>query len=404
MSWFKKKKTEKRGLVYVKPYSDGLFFGKYSKKTHLTLSAVFAAVEMISNAIAELPIKVKQTAVNDIQVIDHHYFERLFYTLKMSKFNFIKQLVWDMMLHGNGYAYIKRDSKGNPIDLIYLKESAVSIQSIPEKDTLYYIVSGYTNVPGRVERTDMIHIYKNSNDGYVGRGLLSYAQRAMDLSNYTESAAEDYFSSGCNVKGILKFSRGIVSDEQKEAIRSSWQQVHGSGESTSGLAVLEGDADFIPVSQNAADSQMIESRVFNIQEIARFFCISPVLLQDLSHSSYSTVEAMNLQFVQYTLMPYIELIEDEFNRKLVYTAPSYMHDNLYIDLDESALMKGNKTDMANYASTLVSNGIMSINEARQFFGLNPKQGCDDLFIPYTDINQNKINQDENQQEKNQNEL
>ena len=84
MSWFKKKKTEKRGLVYVKPYSDGLFFGKYSKKTHLTLSAVFAAVEMISNAIAELPIKVKQTAVNDTQLIDHHYFERLFYSLRMS--------------------------------------------------------------------------------------------------------------------------------------------------------------------------------------------------------------------------------------------------------------------------------------------------------------------------------
>ena len=102
--------------------------------------------------------------------------------------------------------------------------------------------------------------------------------------------------------------------------------------------------EFQSLSQDADKAQMIETRQYNITEIARYFNISPVLLADLSHSSYSTLEAVQLDFLTHTLQPYISMIESEFNRKLL----SLSETNLYIDLDETYLLKSDKQSTASY--------------------------------------------------------
>ena len=153
------------------------------------------------------------------------------------------------------------------------------------------------------------------------------------------------------------------------------------------MAVLQGNMDYKPIQLSAADSQMIESRQYNVQDIARFFGISPVLLGDLSHSSYSTLEAVQNQFLLQTLQPYITMIEDEFNRKLLLPSES----NLTINLDETYLMKSDKTATATYYSTLIDKGILCINEVRRELGYSEIEGGDKHIIPYTTINDNQIN-------------
>ena len=245
-------------------------------------------------------------------------------------------------------------------------------------------------VLAKVYPKDIIHLYKNSFNGYIGRGILAYANRTIEIGNYTEEAAKDYIGSGCNIKGILKF-KGRVMDDQKAAIRQNWQQVHG-GSNGSGLAICEGDGDFIPISQNASESQMIESRTFNISEVARYFNINPVLLSDLSHSSYSTIEAAQLEFLTHTLLPYITLTECEFNRKLVNS------DNTFIDLDENYLMTADKSATSNYLGSLVSKGILSINEARKQLGLGPVDGGDKHLIAYSNATSNDISKNTDNKE------
>lgn len=132
---------------------------------------------------------------------------------------------------------------------------------------------------------------------------------------------------------------------------------------------------------------MLETRLFNVSEIARFFNISPVLLQDLSKSSYSSIEAANLQFLTQTLIPYIAIIEREFNRKLVSDS------TVFIDLDEREFLRTDMQSTANYYTTLVNAGILTTNECREQLGYNTVEGGDNLRIPYTDINQNTINDD-----------
>lgn len=352
----------------------------------VSLSAVFAAIEIISNSIAELPLNVKTKQENKSTLVSNHPIYHLFDNCILTKYMLIKMLITDMLLYGNGLAYIERAADGTPINLIYCPHGSYSIMYNEQSRQLYYIITSLKK--GRVEPIDVIHILKNSMNGVEGKGILFYAQPTLKLASYTEKSAQDYFNSNMHVYGILKQKDPNVplNEKQRRAIEDAWRKGHGKN--GTGMAVIEGGLEYQSVSSNAKDAQLLECRLFNLQDIARFFNINPVLLGDLSHSSYSTIEASLLEFVTHTLYPYITLVENELKRKLI--KPS--EKNLYIDLDAGFILKSDKSSQATYLNTLVSGGIMTINEAREQLGLNPMDGGDDLRVAYSDANQNKINQ------------
>lgn len=372
-------------------YNAPLFFGTYQQNNFLTLSAVFAALDIISSSIALMPITVRQRAEGKDTIIDSHLVPQLFDTTLQSRFTLIKTLIWDIFWRGNAFMYIKRDKAGLPLKLIYLEPGDVSIDYNKSKNTVTYNVTNHGDIPTKVPSKDIIHLLKNTRDGVTGIGILAYATPAFRLSDYLNSSAEDFFGSGQCVTSILKF-KGMVSDKSKQDIRTQWQQVHGSGNPGAGLVVVGGDADFMPVSSDPSKSQMLESRKFAIEEIARFFGINPLLLGDLAAGNWSAIEEINISFVQYTLLPIVAILETEFTRKLLITPGQW------VDLDETVLLKANKQNQMNYITGLVKGGIISINEGRRMLGYNPVDGGDDLLIPYTDISQNTVNeqQTENQ--------
>lgn len=348
----------------------------------MSIPAVFAAVELISNSVAEIPIQVKTEKEGDETIVEDHPLYDMINSGLQTKFMLMKMLVVDMLIDGNAFAYIDRDAYGKPVQLIYCPRKSVTIDWNKRTRKLYYKCPDIKT--GKIEPIDMIHLIKNSDDGINGKGVLYYAKWTLDLAQSTEEAAHGYFDNKCHVAGILSTDSPRLTQDQRNKIRDSWREAHGR--SGSGMAVLEAGMRYQAVSSNSKDAQMLETRLFNLQDIARFFNISPVLLGDLSHSSYSTIEASLLEFVTHTLYPYITLIENEFTRKLL--LPSER--DLYIDLDDSYLIKSDKTSQANYLSTLTK-GIMSINEARHQLGLNSVDGADDLIIPYTNIDSNTIN-------------
>lgn len=380
---FFKKKPEQRELEYISPFTDtGLLFKNYVECTPLFISAFFAAMQLITNSIAQLPIKIKKIRDNQRIDDDKNPLLKLFYENPfLTKFNIIKQLVWDMLLYGNGFLYIVRDQNNTPIRLIYLEHGSVNIQFQFENQTLKYLVNGVKGVPSTLYPYDIIHIHMNTYDTKYGKSIQVYGQKILKLAAAADKAAEDFFSSGMQINGILSFSHAIT-DKQKESIRSQWNSVHGTN--AGGLAVLGADAKFEPVQQNAANSQLLETREFNLTEIARLFNINPILLGDLSHTSYSDIEQANIEFISHTLMPIIEIIQNELNTKLVKAK------NVYIDLDENYLLKSTKDKEANYFTTLVNNGIITRNEARVALGYNPIEGGDDLIVAYTKIDDNII--------------
>lgn len=358
----------------------GFSLGYYVKQLQVstTLSAVFAAVELISNSLAQLPIHIRKKKTNELA---EHPIEKIFYTSLLSKFILMKQLVVDMLLNGSGIAYIKRNASGQPEKLIYCAKGEWSRVYDSLNGVIQYQIPKCST--STISPEDVIDLYKNTNNGVEGKGLIFYALRALSIYNSAENAAQSYYESGCQVNGILKSSRRL-SKKQEEAIKAAWNTAHNAY-STNSIAVMDIDLDYVPLSGNANDSQLLETRKFSIQEVARYFNISPILLGDLSHTSYNSIEQSQLEFVLHTLGPYIELIQDEFNRKLFGWDSEY-----YIDIDETHAMLADKTSTANYLSTMTKNGILSINEARHYIGMQPIEGGDKHIIPFTDLSQNTI--------------
>ena len=385
MSWFNfgKKKEERsadvRPITYEDVYgiSGGFSIFKQHNSFALSLSAVYSAVELISNSIALLPIQVKfKDDKGEAQINNDHELNLAFNNNDMSKYMIIKMMVADMLLFGNGYALIER-SGGHVTGIRYLEANDVQVQWDKYKKKLYYTCN---TVAGKViQPENILHIYKNSRDGHTGIGVLKYAARTIDLANYTENSSLDYFAKGLNVTGIVHAKQPMNKIQAQQALNSIEGNVNAD---KAYYKFLPFDIDFQPLTQNAKDAQMIETRLFNVSEIARFFNISPVLLQDLSKSSYSTVEAANLQFLTQTLLPYISIIEAEFNRKLV------GEENIFIDLDEREFLRTDSQSTANYYVTLVNAGILSRNEVREQLGYNKVEGGDELAIPYTNTEQN----------------
>jgi len=348
-----------------------------------SLSAYYSGIELISNSLASVPILVKN--VNDNTIVKDSELTHIFNSTNISKFLLIKQLITDAYNYGNGFAYIKRGSNGIPTEIIYRPFGSVSIIYNPTTLKLYYldpIVSSR-----KIEPVNMIHIRKDTKDGINGISISKIGAKIFDLAKSTDSTAKDFFDSGCNVSGVLTSTKPL-NPQAKQEILQDWRAAFNK-QKANNVGVLGYDLKYTPVSNNANDSQLLQSREFNVLEIARYLNINPLLL-GVQHggSAYGSLESAQLDLIIHTLLPWINLIEEEFNNKLI--LPS-QRGQIYIDFDEDKIMFANKTDTANYYTNLVKNGILSINEARTALGYGEKEGLDENFIPYTDINQNKVN-------------
>lgn len=382
--WRNKGEKEKIQLEYVSCTSTALPFGTLRNQyAPMNISAVYRATELISDSIAMLPIKIKITDKQHKEELETHPLNLAFenkYGL-LTKYNFMKLVVQSVILKGNGFAYIERADDGTVKGLRFLESDDVNIYYNKQKpDELFYRC---TVIKGKIEPINMIHLVKNSYDGVNGVSLISFANRSIKLANSTENSASNFFDGGCNLSGVLTV-QGQLTDKQKNDIRTSWNQAYTNG--GSGLAILQGNMEYKPIQLSSKDSQLLESRSYNVQDIARFFGINPVLLGDLTHSSYASIEAAQQEFLLHTLQPYIVMIEEEFTRKL--TKPS--EKNIEINLDETAILKTDKAATANYYATLLEKGVICINECRKELGLSPIKGGDIHYIPYTDIAQNTI--------------
>ena len=389
----KKKEEEKRDgtINYISYGGEALPFSQLQNTyTAMNLSAVYRAVEIISDSVAMLPIKIKQIDATHKEELSTHPLNMIFQDNLISKYNLIKLLIQSVLLKGNGFAYIHRAADGTATALQFLEAGDVNIFYKKEKEELYYTCNIISKK--KIEPCNMIHLVKNSYDGINGVSVLTYASRSLKLAGNTENSANSFFTNGCNLSGVLTV-QGQLNDKQRSDIRTSWNQAYSNG--GNGLAILQGNMDYKPIQLNAADSQMIESRQFNVEDIARFFGISPILLGDLSHANYNSIEALQQMFLLHTLQPYIEMCEEEFTRKLF--KPSER--NLVVNFDETAILKTDKVALAQYYGSLLDKGVLCVNEVRKELGYSEIEGGDKHLIAYTKIEDNVINKTESNDDK-----
>ena len=393
MEWFGKKKqtevVEERSSTFdYLMYNTG---ANYGTSKAMLLSTVYRCVEVISDSVAQLPLEPYKIDTNGYRLkFTSHPTYRLLNkepNNRMTRFTFIKTLVVSTLLKGNGFAYIERDNKGNAIALHYIPSELVTI--IPPTTIGENVMYNVTGLSNSVESCNMIHILNFSYDGITGISTLSHAKNTLGLAMDSESHASGFFKGGANLAGILTVQSTLTS-KQKQDLKTSWQTAFSptTGQ-PNGVAVLEGNMEFKPITVNPSDAQLLETREFNVIDICRFFGVSPVKAFDLSKSSYSTVEATNLSFLTDTLSPLLEKIELEFERKIY--KPSEK-ESIDVRFDTSRLLRADKQSLANYYSTLFNIGVVSLNEIRKELDLASVEGGDNHFVQVNLMEVNKAAQ------------
>lgn len=361
----------------------GLSFESIRKRMEgdpLKIPSFYSCLSLIKNTIASMPIEVSRVGRKGIiNTLPKHPIIKAFTSGLISKYSLFSKIVEDVVLRGNAFCYIRRSPTGTVLSIKYLRDCSVIYNEATGE--LYY---KSPTIGGTVEPINILHFYKDSINGVTGYPLLANCRRTIRIAEASDRQAENFFTSGCNVTGFLK-SKTNLSEAQKKQLKDSWYSVNGPN-TNGGIPVLPADIDFVQTSLNAVDAQLLETRKYNSIEICKLFNIPPVFIGEQGGATYSTPENEQQAFLNNCILPWVNMIECELNRKLILDG-----DNLQISLNEESLLRSDKKSQAEFFAKTVSGGILSINEAREELGYSDigEEG-DKHIIPFTNIQQNSI--------------
>ena len=344
-----------------------------NERSAMQMTAVYACVRILSESIAGLPIHVYQyTDSGSKEKAIKHPLYRLIHdepNPEMTSFVFRETLMTHLLLYGNAYAQIIRNGKGEIVALYPLMANRMSVDR-DDKGHLYYQYQmqesdAPTMKNGTVilKPSDVLHVPGLGFDGLVGYSPIAMAKNAIGLAIATEEYGAKFFANGATPGGILEYP-GTV--KNPEAVRESWTKGF-SGNNSHKVAVLEEGMKYTPISISPNEAQFLETRKFQIDEIARIFRVPPHMVGDLEKSSFSNIEQQSLEFVKYTLEPWLVRWEQSMARVLIYPSDKSQY---FIKFNVDGLLRGDyQSRMSGYA-TARQNGWMSANDIRELENLD----------------------------------
>ncbi|WP_071705061.1 phage portal protein [Murdochiella vaginalis] len=368
-------------------YLGGSSSGKaVTERSAMQMTAVYACVRILSEAVAGLPLhlyRYKEDGGKEKALT--HTLYRLLHdepNPEMSSFVFRETLMTHLLLWGNAYAQVIRNGKGEVVALYPLMPNKMSVNRGSDGN-LYYEYARQTEeahtMKGstvRLKPSDVLHIPGLGFDGLVGYSPIAMAKNAIGLAIATEEYGSKFFANGAAPSGVLEHP-GTIKDPAR--IRDSWTATFGGSGNANKIAVLEEGMKYTPISISPEQAQFLETRKFQIDEIARIFRVPPHMVGDLEKSSFSNIEQQSLEFVTYTLDPWVVRWEQSIHRRLL--NPEEKQD-FFVKFNVEGLLRGDyQSRMSGYA-TARQNGWMSANDIRELENLDriPKEEGGDLYL------------------------
>ena len=294
-----------------------------TERSAMQMTAVYACVRILSEAIAGLPLHLYRytSEGSKEKAIDHPLYLLLHDepNPEMSAFVFRETLMTHLLLWGNAYAQIIRNGKGEVVALYPLMPNKMDVDR-DQNGHLYYsylhsseeadTMKGSTVI---LSPQDVLHIPGLGFDGLVGYSPIAMAKNAIGLAMATEEYGAKFFANGAAPSGVLEHPSTI---KDPTRVREAWQSQFGGSANSGKIAVLEEGMKYTPISISPEQAQFLETRKFQINEIARIFRVPPHMLADLEKSSFSNIEQQSLEFVKYTLDPWVVRWEQSLARTL----------------------------------------------------------------------------------------
>lgn len=345
-----------------------------TERSSMQMTAVYSCVRILSEAVAGLPLHLYQ--YTDGESKEKATAHPLYFLLhdepnpEMTSFVFRETLMTHLLLWGNAYAQIIRNGKGEVVALYPLMPNRMTVDR-NEKGQLYYsyqtskdeapTMKGNTVI---LKPTDVLHVPGLGFDGLVGYSPIAMAKNAIGMAIACEEYGAKFFANGATPGGILEHP-GTVKDPTK--VRESWNTAFGGSSNSNKVAVLEEGMKYTPISISPEQAQFLETRKFQINEIARIFRVPPHMVGDLEKSSFSNIEQQSLEFVKYTLEPWLVRWEQSMIRSLLSQENKAVY---FIKFNVDGLLRGDyQSRMTGYA-TARQNGWMSANDIRELENLD----------------------------------
>jgi len=341
-----------------------------NERTAMTVTAVYACVRILAEAIAGLPLHVYryQDGGGKARAPDHPLFLLLHDAPnpEMTSFVFRETLMAHLLLWGNAYAQIIRDGNGRVLEIYPLLPNRMKV----DRDAAGRIVYEYRKGDGSpvlLRREDVLHIPGLGFDGLIGYSSIAMAKNAVGLALATEEFGATFFSNGANPGGVLE-SPGVISDPER--LKESWHSQF-SGARAHSIAVLEEGLKYHSIGIPPDQAQFLETRKFQITEIARIFRVPPHMLADLERATFSNIEHQSLEFVKFTLGPWVSRWEQGLMQALLLPGEKRAY---FIRFNLDGLLRGDyKSRMDGYA-TGIQNGFLSPDDVRGLEEMNPIPG------------------------------
>lgn len=345
-----------------------------SEDNALTFSAVYAAVRIISETIASIPLNVYQAdGETRVKAVGHPVQDLLAKAPNSvsSTFTFREAMASNLVLHGNAYAKIEMNAAGRPTALIPLNPMKVEVKVV-DGEKVYVFDKKHTYLD-----YEMLHFVGLSFNGLTGKSPLSMAREAVAIGLAAQEYGARFYSNGANAGGVIT-APGRLNTEVVKRLRESWNRAQSGNSNSHSTAILEEGMKYEKIGLDPEAAQFLQSRKFQVNEIARIFRIPPSYLADLDNSSTkANVEQQAIQFVRDCITPYVRRMEVELNRKL------FREDepNLYAYFTMEGLMRGDQK--ARYEAYAVARnwGWLSVNDIRDLENLNPVEGGDIYLQP-----------------------
>jgi len=361
--------------VYLSPQQAGVIVNEDKALTH---AAVWACVRIISETIAALPWRVHRKIERGNELLDS---SDLDYTLhvqpnpEQSAFSWRETIISHALLWGNGYAEIERDGRGAAWNLWGLPPDKCHMDRTEDR-RLWCVVDGRAAIPG----ADVFHLHGLGFDGLTGYSVVGHAARTIGVGLALDTMAAATFQNGAMPGGIITQKEGkSLSPEGVKAMLDSFERRFKGPASGNKIAYLDAQMEYKTITAPLEDMQFLESRKFQVSEVARWFRVPPHKLADLERATFSNIEHQALEFVTDTLIPWITRLETEAQIKLI--GRNNRIGRVYTKINTAALLRGDLPSRYQAYATGRQWGWLSANDIRELEDLNPIKSGDDYLAP-----------------------
>ena len=345
-----------------------------NERSAMQMTAVYACVRILSEAIAGLPLHMYRYRDDGgkEKATEHNLYHLLHDepNPEMTSFVFRETLMTHLLLWGNAYAQVIRNGKGEVLALDPLMPSRMSVDRTNDGRIVYIYSRDQSEAnagkDSQVVLTsdDILHIPGLGFDGLVGYSPIAMAKNAIGMSIACEEYGARFFANGASPSGVLEHP-GTLKDPKR--VRDSWNAAYGGTSNAHKVAVLEEGMKYVPISISPNEAQFLETRKFQIDEIARIFRVPPHMVGDLEKSSFSNIEQQSLEFVTYTLSPWMVRWEQSLFRALLSKEEKARY---FCKFNVDGLLRGSYHERMQGYSVGIQNGFMSPNDVRQLEDLD----------------------------------